>query len=65
MYLKESFDELVKHHYDKEDKYELPLHDKQFPHMDLLCRKGLCPYDRVDGIVKLGYEDIPSIKAFH
>ena len=33
--------------------------------MDLLCRNGFCPYEGVDGIVKLDYEGIPPMEAFH
>ena len=33
--------------------------------MDLLCRKGFYPYEWVDGIEKLDYEDIPPIEALH
>ena len=52
----------------RQDKYiyQLPLHEQNIfgEHMDLLCRKGRCPYEWVDGIEMLDADSIPPPEAF-
>ena len=61
------FDKLVKNLYDKEDKFKnFYIMKKHYgEHTDLLCRKGLCPYEWVDGKEKLDYEGIPPMEVVH
>ncbi len=66
-FLNESLDKLTENLYDKEDKYKHFNFTKTIfgNHMDLLCKKGVYPYEWVDSHEKLNHIGLPPRSCFY
>ena len=62
-----SLEKLVENLYDNEDKHKNFHSMKQYynDHMDLLCKKGIYPYEWIDNNEKLNHQGLPENSDFY
>jgi hypothetical protein len=62
-----SLEKLTENLHDENDKYKnFNSIKSEFPeHYEILCQKGVYPYEFVDDISKLDYQGLPPIEKFY